>query len=228
MCDDVGQHRWCEWGDQAEAPQWGLMEEFFRAIREGNEGEVIRLLDADPALLENREDDDGDRPLTSAALYGQLGVTRLLIERGANINATGYDGNTALHYAAEEGYEEVATLLFHKGAHTNTGNDYGATPLMRACANGRLGLVKMLLQHMGGQGLDERNPLSGWTQLHYAANGGREQAVRFLLLAGADPTITNNEGRTPRAIAEEYHYIERIREGRARCVAVFQVSPLTC
>jgi ankyrin repeat protein len=57
-------------------------------------------------------------------------------------------GNTALHNAAEEGYEEVATLLFKKGAHTNTGNDYGATPLMRACANGRLGVVRVLVQHM--------------------------------------------------------------------------------
>jgi ankyrin repeat protein len=37
--------------------------------------------------------------------------------------------------------------------------------------------------------------------------------VRFLLLAGADPTITNNEGRTPRAIAEENDYIGRMWEG---------------
>jgi hypothetical protein len=53
----------------------GLMGDIFRAVREGNEEEVIRLLDADPALLENREGDDGERPLTWAALYGQLGVT---------------------------------------------------------------------------------------------------------------------------------------------------------
>lgn len=43
--------------------------------------------------------------------YGQSGVVRLLIARGANINATGDRGNTTLHYAATMGYEEVVAFL---------------------------------------------------------------------------------------------------------------------
>jgi hypothetical protein len=55
------------------------MEEILRAAREGNEGEVVRLLDADPALLE-----DGaryaERPLVTAATGGHSGiVTRYLL-----------------------------------------------------------------------------------------------------------------------------------------------------
>jgi ankyrin repeat protein len=201
------------------------MGDIFRAAREGNEEEVIRLLDADPALLES-EDDDGYRPLAVAALSGQLGMSTLLIERGANLSATGDEGNTALHYAAVRGHEEVVALLLDKGAHANTRNQYTMTPLMRVCIYGRLGVVKMLVQHLEGEGLDERSDL-GWTALHYAACGGHHEVVRCLVLAGADPTITNDEGMTPRAIAEEYNYDEIIREGRARCVAVFQVRPLT-
>jgi hypothetical protein len=56
------------------------MEDIFIAAGEGNEEEVIRLLDADPALLEMEEIDIGDRPLTVAARYRQLGVvTRYLL-----------------------------------------------------------------------------------------------------------------------------------------------------
>jgi serine/threonine-protein phosphatase 6 regulatory ankyrin repeat subunit B len=203
------------------------MGDIFGAVEEGNEGEVMRLLDADPALLER--EDDGDRPLAMAAWNGHLGVVTLLVERGANIHASGYEGNTAMHYAATMGHEEVLALLLEKGAQANTRNDSGMTPLMGACDNVHLGVVELLLQHMRGQGLDERND-NGWTALHYAACWGHEEVVRFLLLAGADPTITDNWGRTPRAIqiAEENRDMETIRERRARCVAVFEVRSLMC
>jgi ankyrin repeat protein len=71
------------------------MEDIIRAVQEGNEGEMITLLDEDPTLLE-REGSFGERPLAEAARYGQLGVMRLLIQRGANINATGILYWTAL------------------------------------------------------------------------------------------------------------------------------------
>jgi ankyrin repeat protein len=118
-------------------------------------------------------------------------------------------------------------LLLDKGAHTNSRDDIGMTPLMLACNYGHRGVVKMLVQHMGDQGLDERSDC-GWTALHYAANRGHDEVVRFLLFAGADPTITDSRGRTPRALAEQNTNMERVRARRARCLAVFQVSPLTC
>jgi ankyrin repeat protein len=201
------------------------MGDIFRAAEEGDEEEVIRLLDADPLLLEG-EDNNGDRPLAVAALFGQLGVVRLLLARVANINATGNGGQTALHYAAEYGYEEVVALLLDKGVHANSRDHHGNTPLMLACENGYLGVVKMLVQHMGGQGLDDGDDRR-WTAMHYAVYWGHSEVWSDLLLAGADPSVTDNEGRTPRAIAEENHFIEGVREGRARCVTVFQVRPLT-
>jgi ankyrin repeat protein len=204
------------------------MDEFSTALREGNEGTVLRLLDADPALLERAGDFLGNRPLAKAAERGHLGLVRLLIERGANLNGTGATtGFTAVHWAAQKGHVEVVTLLLSKGAHADIRID-GVTPLMWASGYGRLEVVKVLVQHMRGQGLDERTEV-GMTALHFAACMGHEEVVRFLLFAGADPTITNNEGRTPRALAEEtMTYSESLRQGRARCVAVLQVRPLAC
>jgi ankyrin repeat protein len=200
--------------------------EFSTALREGDEGTILSLVDADSTLLE-MENYHGDRPLAVAAWRGQLGVARLLIERCANINATGGYGYTALHYATEEAAEELVALLLRKGAHANIRNQYGVTPLMSACINDNLGVVKMLVQHMWGQGLDDGDD-DGWTALHYAAYWGREEMLRCLLLAGADPSITDNEGRTPRASAEENQHDERIGEGRVRSVDIFQVRPLAC
>jgi ankyrin repeat protein len=200
------------------------MGDIFRAAGKGNQKEVTRLLDADPTLLE-RKNDHGDRPLAEAAFSGHLRVVTLLIQRGADINARGFEGSTALHYAAKEGAEEVVTLLLGKGAHANSRDERGNTPFMLACDNGgSLGVVKMLAQHMGGQGFDEVNE-DGWTALHYAAYWAPDEVVRWLLLAGADPSIRDYMGDTPRALAEKTHHHGMLRLRRS--VAVFQVRPLT-
>jgi ankyrin repeat protein len=59
------------------------MEIFFKAVRKGDEGEVTKLLDADPGLLE-KPNDQGARPLVVAAGNRQLGLVKLLIGRGAD------------------------------------------------------------------------------------------------------------------------------------------------
>jgi hypothetical protein len=199
------------------------MEEFSTALREGDEGTVLRLVDADPTLLETVVG-AWAKPLVIAARHGHLSLVMLLIERGADIS--GNYGSTPLHHASQEGHEEVVALLLKKGALANLRNDFGATPLMWACDNGHLGVVKMLYQHMGDHGLDDGDD-DGWTALHFATSEGHEEVVRFLLVAGADPILTNNRGTTPRALAEETAYPESRRQGRAHCVIVFQVRPLT-
>jgi len=41
---------------------------------------------------------------------------RLLLERGADVEAKDNDGKTALQYAAEGGYDEIMKLLREHGA----------------------------------------------------------------------------------------------------------------
>jgi ankyrin repeat protein len=62
---------------------------------------------------------DARTPLHAAAWKDFLDVARLLIEKGAEVDARDEDGGTPLHTAAEEGSLDVARLLIEHGANTD-------------------------------------------------------------------------------------------------------------
>jgi ankyrin repeat protein len=172
------------------------MKRYFKAIKEGNEEEVSRLLDADPTLVE-KEDSYGDRPLAIAAEAGQLGMVKLLVHRKADINASRGYGWTALHYAAEGGLKEMVAFLLSKGAQARIRDRFAGTPLTRAFLMGRAGVMKMLLQHMGLQGLKERIEMK-WTPLMEACGEGKVGLVREIVrhMEGQELEESDKRGRT--------------------------------
>jgi len=68
-------------------------------------------------------------PLIVAALTGDAGVVELLIDKGADINATNNSHETALHVAVLNDHRDVAELILNKGANVNATSDSGRTPL---------------------------------------------------------------------------------------------------
>lgn len=52
----------------------------------------------------------------------------------------------------------------------------------------------------------------GWSALHYAALEGHCGVVRALSLAGARPTVTDNEGRAPIMLAAQEGHCQLVRE----------------
>ena len=54
--------------------------------------------------------------LHRAANRGHVGTVKILLNRGASINATTDTTSTALHEAAEGGYIEVVKMLLERGA----------------------------------------------------------------------------------------------------------------
>jgi ankyrin repeat protein len=84
--------------------------------------------------------------LHDAALKGQMEVTRVLLEHGANVRTRNSDGATPLHDAALGGQVGIVALLLDKGAEINVQENSGATPFYQAAAWGRLETVDLLVR----------------------------------------------------------------------------------
>jgi len=80
-----------------------------------NAHELKRLLDQ--GMDPNARDRHLRRPaLIWAAGYGNIDAVQALVERGADIHATGKDGKTALHFATSKNHAEVCDVLLSRGA----------------------------------------------------------------------------------------------------------------
>jgi ankyrin repeat protein len=78
----------------------------------------------------------GVSPLHWMATLGDAEGIRLLIEAGANINATDDQGNTALHEAVARRQTSAAKMLIERGASIGMRNVAGQTPLNLAKSDG--------------------------------------------------------------------------------------------
>lgn len=90
----------------------------------------------------------GDSFLQEAALKGDLGEVKKLVEQGHNVNHALGDGETALTSAVRGGRVDVVRFLLAKGADVNQQNWLSdRTPLMLAAHSGDTEIIKVLLDH---------------------------------------------------------------------------------
>ena len=120
----------------------------------GDEAGARSAIDAEPALVRSYSH-DGWTPLHLAAFFGQRDLARLLLDRGADVNARSKSDqvardNTPLHAAAANSQVDVATLLVERGADVNARDGSGFTPLALA-ANSRSDLLMLLLLEKGAR-----------------------------------------------------------------------------
>ena len=118
----------------------------FSAAAVGDTERLAELLDDDPAAVDAVAV-DGFRPLQLAAFFGQPEAARLLLERGAPVEAvSGNDaGLRALHSAVAGRHVEVVALLLGAGADPGPRQRGGFTPLMAAALHGDEPIVAALL-----------------------------------------------------------------------------------
>jgi ankyrin repeat protein len=83
-------------------------------------------------------------PLNSAAASGQREVVALLLDHGAEIDASQSGGFTALHSAAHNGDESLVELLLARGAASGLETDDGKRPADMARESGHEALAKRL------------------------------------------------------------------------------------
>ena len=96
-----------------------------------------------------------DQAIHKAAAKNYVDCVRLLIERGANVDARNKYGNTPAHRACAQGCIDCVSLLIDNGADLNSKNDDGDTLLHYAVRNGREEVIKLLLER--GADMDIKN-----------------------------------------------------------------------
>ena len=139
-------------------------------------------------------------PLFIAASVGVLGIVKVLLDSGHDVNECCAHG-TALETAAAQGQNAVLRLLLENGADPNLVDRDHHPPLQAAAGFGALESLKALIDS-GAKLDDERgsfgSPLiacasrgSHWPVLRELAGGSVEELVDFLLAKGVNVYISN-------------------------------------
>jgi len=92
-----------------------LSRQFLAAVFVADTGRVRSLLARHPHLAIT-PDGRGDQPIHHASRNGDTEIVRLLIEHGADVNATNPRGQTVLYCAGGHGHLDCLLLLLKKGA----------------------------------------------------------------------------------------------------------------
>ncbi len=142
-------------------------------------------------------------PLLHAAAYirHRIGALRALLEKGADANVQDNRGKTALHNLFQKpsfsSVDGVRVLLQH-GASPELANKQGETGLHAAAYTGTLEQFQLCLATCrDADAALQLRTSHDESLLHYAAAGGREDNVHFLLTRGLDPNAANANGWTP-------------------------------
>ena len=121
-------------GPGSELPN-ALRLDFFRAATRGRLELARQLLARTPLLVDARPDNESRTPLISATWNDEVDMVKLLIARGADLEAEDYVwGGSALGWSGWFGRPAVAAVLIASGAEINHPNRGGCTPLCSAIA----------------------------------------------------------------------------------------------
>ena len=139
---------------------------------------------ADP---NERDPKYGHTALHRAASEPQPRNVQILLNAGADVDATNRWGQTALMIAAEKGQSGNVELMLKAGADVERIDDDGCSALHLACKNGNRNAVKRLVE--AGADLARTNRW-GRTPLDEAVWENRPEVAKMLRAAGAPGTLT--------------------------------------
>ena len=151
-----------------------------------------------------------DSDLLIAAYEGNAEKVRLLLDKGANVNARRDDGNTALMLAALSGKDlSTVKLLIDRGANVNAKNKKNDTALIYAAADRDADILQALLDK--GADINHQNNAGYSALIMAAAVEYRLAPLKALLERGADLEAKNTNGDTALIRATYNGSIEMVR-----------------
>jgi hypothetical protein len=165
-------------GDTPSPPQDPQAVRLIDALRGGRAKEFANLLKTSPQAARGRGP-GGSTPLMYAALYGDADSMRLLIDRGADVNARNDAGATALMWAVDD-VQKTKVLLEHSA---DPNARFLDNPTALSLAAGRVGASEVVDALVGAGART-----AGDVAFSRAAAAGDAQTMRVLLASGAGTT----------------------------------------
>jgi ankyrin repeat protein len=157
-------------------------------LTNGMDGEIAELLLSHGAEINGT--DGRESPLIASVSLGAENTARVLVEAGADLQATSIFGSRALHWAAWTGTLRAVELLISHGAEIEVKcSEFGATPLF-------------------------------WAVHGYGPNGPKVKkdqvgAARMLIEAGANVDTSNKHGLSALELSKHYardHMYDLLRQ----------------
>ena len=120
--------------------------------------------------------------LMTAAANGHLAICRLLLDKGAQLEAKNSYGFTPLHSAAARGHVKIVRLLCNRGADVEARGKNGSRPLHSAAWKGHISVVKELIEERNAE-INARTD-DGRTALRWARVSNIHDVAAYLISHG--------------------------------------------
>ncbi|CAF3491980.1 unnamed protein product [Fusarium graminearum] len=171
---------------------------------------IVHLIDAgaNPNAIINRQ----PPIITAARSISLVGALKVLLDKGANPDATDRKGKSALHFLGSPTSlnrsrpvvrlnETTIRIILSYNASISLGDDEsGAYPLHAAAFGSSLNMLQLYLSSCPSEQTSQASRSKnnfGETLLHYAAAGAKRDIIEFLLSQGLDVNGINTNGWTP-------------------------------
>lgn len=155
-------------------------------------------IEAVNSLLESGENadlkcPDGYPVLQWAAELGFEEILKLLLEKGADINALADDGMTTLHAAANGGQIRIGQILIDEyKQEINSLDNHHWPPLNYAIQGDFIDMARLLVERGADPNLHYGE--EGFTSLHFAVTAASPEMLKTLLENGGDVNISTADG----------------------------------
>ncbi|XP_067124218.1 uncharacterized protein [Centruroides vittatus] len=138
-----------------------------------------------------------------------LGVLRLLLQHGAQVDCRDQEGRQPLLWAACSGSSDAILSIISAGGSIDAKDNDGLSALHYAASRGHTDCVDVLIT-LCGSNIDETDN-SGCTALYYSVAMGQADCTQLLLKYGSDADHRDLKGRTPAHCGAAKGHLEMLK-----------------